>query len=107
MPGNPSLRRALRALAAREESGKGRFVFLRLQTVDFLKIDIEGAENPVLKDLDIHDKFKFIQKGIIEFHCIEGNSMAFTMGILEKNNLQYRIKSCDKDAVIISFRQKP
>ena len=30
MPGNPSLRRALRALAAREESGKGRFVFLRL-----------------------------------------------------------------------------
>ena len=30
MPGNPSLRRALRALAAREESGKGRFVFLIL-----------------------------------------------------------------------------
>jgi len=34
LPGNPSLRRALRALAAREESGKGRFVFLRLEFVE-------------------------------------------------------------------------
>jgi len=37
LPGNPSLRRALRALAAREESGKGRFVFLRLKLPMFKK----------------------------------------------------------------------
>jgi len=40
LPGNPSLRRAL---AAREESGKGRFVFLRL----FTSIDIFWCLIPI------------------------------------------------------------
>ncbi len=73
--------------------------------VDFIKIDIEGAENMVLQDLDNADKMKFLEKGVIEFHYVEGNSMALTLEILEKNNLKYKIKSCDKDAVIIRFKK--
>lgn len=53
------------------------------QPVDFLKIDIEGAESTVL--LDIQDHLQFVQNIFIEFHAIDppGPSLANLLAILE------------------------
>ncbi|MFP5519907.1 MAG: FkbM family methyltransferase [Bdellovibrionia bacterium] len=61
--------------------------------VDFIKIDIEGAENLVLKELDGSGVLGHILQGVIEFHYLPNNSLATTCEILERNNFEFKIKS--------------
>lgn len=62
--------------------------------VDFLKMDIEGAEVGVLTDLDKSQKIKLIDQMSIEYHHHIDNNLDELSGflkILEKNNFGYQI----------------
>lgn len=62
--------------------------------VDFLKLDVEGAETLVLEDLDKNKKLPFIKEAFIEYHYSKENpknKLSVILGILEKNNLKYCI----------------
>lgn len=62
------------------------------QPVDFLKIDIEGAEAELIEELDNSKKLPLIQQLVMEFHP-DKNSLAKTLTILEKNNFKYIVSS--------------
>jgi FkbM family methyltransferase len=64
--------------------------------VDFLKIDIEGAERLVLEDLRNSDKLSFIKEMVIEYHHHirpERDNLAYFLSILEENKFGYQIHS--------------
>ncbi|WP_162426447.1 FkbM family methyltransferase [Pontibacter pudoricolor] len=61
--------------------------------VDFLKIDIEGAELTVLEDSE--DKLHLVQNMFIEYHSFveKEQELAKVLGILERNQFRYHINS--------------
>ena len=63
--------------------------------VDILKMDIEGAESQVLKELDTTNKISFVKNIIMEFHYTASNPNALgaILTMLERRNFQYHIKS--------------
>lgn len=69
------------------------------EEVDLIKIDVEGAERLILKDLDANNKLKFVKKIIMEFHHhIENNVDDFSrvLKILEDNNFGYQISALER-----------
>lgn len=64
-----------------------------IDTVDFIKIDIEGAELDVLEDLYETKKILLIQEGIIEYHhnFDNKNRLASLLKILENSGFRYQI----------------
>lgn len=62
------------------------------QKVDFLKIDIEGAENKVI--FDIQPYLHNIDKMFLEFHGLldEKQNLADILSLLTKNNFEYYIR---------------
>lgn len=64
------------------------------QKVDFLKMDIEGAETFVFEDLKNKDKLKYINEMIIEYHhTLKENGLSKLLKALEDNNFVYQISS--------------
>ena len=64
------------------------------QKTNLLKLDIEGAEDNVITDLDQNNKLTFIDKIIMEYHDpIKKNNLSKVLKILEKNKFYYQIKS--------------
>lgn len=64
--------------------------------VDFLKIDVEGAEFLVIEELAINDKLKFIDEMAIEFHHHvrpEDDNLSKIILILEENGFGYQINT--------------
>ena len=64
------------------------------KTVDFLKLDIEGAETLVMRDLNSSDKLKFIKNMVIEYHhhiVKDEDNLSETLSILEQNGFGYQI----------------
>lgn len=64
------------------------------RTVDFLKLDVEGAEGMVLEDLDSSKKLPLIKQMIIEYHHhVDRGVDTFSrfLKILEDNNLGYQL----------------
>ena len=60
--------------------------------VDFIKIDVEGAEGQILEDLEETGKLTLIRDMIIEYHMHDQNrgySMARLLALLEKNSFEY------------------
>ncbi len=69
-------------------------------TVDFMKMDIEGAETDVFHDLHDNDKLKHIDQLILEYHHHIGSKMdrlSEILSILEKENFGYRLHCNDQD----------
>ncbi len=65
-----------------------------IKEIDFIKMDIEGSEKEVIKDLHKNKMFRKIKKLIIEYHHkIEGEKSCLGeyLQILEKNKFEYQI----------------
>src|SRR6185295_11059488 len=64
------------------------------QEIDFLKMDIEGSEIDVIRELSINQKMKYIKEATIEFHHnfpSRNSELGQFLSILEKNNFSYQI----------------
>lgn len=64
------------------------------EEIDILKIDVEGAEMEIIKELNDTDKLKYIKNVIVEFHCNikeNSNSLINFLQIFEKNNFKFNI----------------
>lgn len=61
--------------------------------VDFLKIDVEGAEVLIFEDLDQSGKIKFIKEMVLECHC--STFLIQILSILQKSNFTFIIKKDD------------
>jgi len=59
--------------------------------IDFLKLDVEGAETYVIKELSKSKKLKYIKETLIEYHYSSKNpknKLRKILKILEKNNFK-------------------
>lgn len=68
--------------------------------IDFLKLDVEGAESEVLQELADQEKLAYIKKMVVEYHYSKKNpknKISKILNILEGNKFQ----------VIINSEQKP
>ncbi|KKP24459.1 MAG: Methyltransferase FkbM family [candidate division TM6 bacterium GW2011_GWF2_28_16] len=67
------------------------------EDIDFLKMDIEGAETDVIKELYKNNKLKYINQMVIEFHHhiskSNYNNLSVILKILEKSNFSYQINT--------------
>ena len=66
------------------------------KSVDFLKVDIEGAEALVIEELSKKNKLKLIKQMVIEYHHhIDPKDDKFSkiLRILEENDFGYKISS--------------
>lgn len=70
------------------------------QPVDFLKMDIEGAEYKVLQELFDTDRLKFVDQMVIEYHAPQ-NHISKLFDILDKSNFNYEIN----DGYIYAYKQ--
>lgn len=66
---------------------------LLIKEVDFLKIDIEGAEYEIIKDID--QSLSFVKNIFIEYHskCNQEQSLDEILKILKKNGFRYFLES--------------
>ena len=66
---------------------------LLVENVDFLKIDIEGAEYEVIKDID--SSLSFVKNIFIEYHskCNQEQHLGEILTILKKNGFRYFLES--------------
>jgi hypothetical protein len=65
-----------------------------LKKIDLLKIDVEGAEGKIIKDLAEKEKLKNTANICLEYHYgldKQNNSLAKILFELEKNNFDYVI----------------
>jgi len=68
-------------------------------TVDFLKLDVEGAEEIVLDDLLLSGKIALIHEGLIEYHHkISGHTSHLSrfLAKLEAAGLEYHVTTLDE-----------
>jgi len=71
------------------------------KTVDFLKLDVEGAEIGVLQELNDSDKLRQIQLMAIDYHhhfehhrfTQQNDNLSKILGILEDSNFGYQIQA--------------
>lgn len=64
--------------------------------VDLLKIDVEGAETIVIKDLALNGKLRYIKNMVIEYHHHingETDKLSEILSIIENNGFGYQFKS--------------
>jgi FkbM family methyltransferase len=65
-----------------------------LETVDFLKLDVEGAEHRVLSDLLQTGKIRQVRQMVVEYHHRIGGQkscLAEFLGMLEKAGFEYQV----------------
>jgi hypothetical protein len=65
-------------------------------TVDFLKLDVEGAEHKVLHDLVQTGKIDFIRQMVIEYHHRLGqhkSCLAEFLTMLEQAGFEYQVRA--------------
>jgi FkbM family methyltransferase len=64
--------------------------------VDFLKVDIEGAERVVIDDLETSGKLPLVKRMAIEYHHhldAEEDSLSGVLGALERNGFGYQLEA--------------
>jgi FkbM family methyltransferase len=60
--------------------------------VDLFKLDVEGAELEILKELDSKNSFDNIQNMLIEYHPQEGQNINNLLEILKRNSFKLEYK---------------
>lgn len=85
-------------------------------TVDFIKIDVEGAENRIVQDLLDTKKIGVVRQMVIEYHHRIGNrksDLSKFLALLEDAGFEYQIhgalypvtsKNCFQDILIGAYR---
>jgi hypothetical protein len=71
------------------------------RTVDFLKLDTEGAETAIIQELQSKSKLRFIRNMAIEYHHHfehyhfkqQNDNFSKILSILEESNFGYQIKA--------------
>ena len=64
--------------------------------VDFLKMDIEGAENGVLNEVQSEGRIKLIKECVLEYHHhldVNEDKLGEILGMFEKNGFGYQIST--------------
>jgi len=67
-----------------------------VETVDLLKLDIEGAESRVLEELVKHGKLPLIRELIVEYHhhiTREDDALSRVLGMLESHGFGYQVQA--------------
>ncbi len=65
--------------------------------IDLMKIDVEGTEREVIKELHLKNKLKYIKNLLIEYHPIKNHKIYEITSILEKNGFVIEYKEEGKD----------
>ena len=60
--------------------------------IDLVKMDVEGAEREIIKELDNSDKLKYIKNLFIEYHPIKNHKITEITSILKKNSFSIEYK---------------
>lgn len=66
------------------------------EPIDFIKVDVEGSEGDIFKDLERSKKLMFIDQGIVEFHNnlkSQTVSLGKFLSILDRAGYEYQIQS--------------
>ncbi|MCK8517533.1 FkbM family methyltransferase [Methanoculleus sp. 7T] len=82
------------------------------EAVDFLKLNIEGQELPVLQEIEASGKLRNIREMVIEYHGWpdESQKLGELLTILDRNGFQYLIHDFDRETCSASkppFRLSP
>jgi len=69
------------------------------ESVDFLKLNIEGQELPVLQEVEESGKLRNIKEMVIEYHGWpdEGQKLGELLTILDRNGFRYLIHDFDRE----------
>lgn len=69
------------------------------EAVDFLKLNIEGQELPVLQEIEASGKLRNIREMVIEYHGWpdESQKLGELLTILDRNGFQYLIHDFDRE----------
>jgi len=69
------------------------------EPVDFLKLNIEGEELPVLRDLEITGKLSYVKELVLEYHgWPEGEQrLGQILELLGRNNFRYLVHDFDSE----------
>lgn len=76
--------------------------------VDFMKMDIEGAETPVFQELQDSNKLKYIKHIVLEYHHHMSDTtdcLSVILGILEANNFSYQLHTTNSTQSNVSEPQ--
>ncbi len=82
------------------------------EPADFLKLNIEGEEGPVLRDLDQHGTLRQIREVVLEYHGWPSGrqSLGSILETLDRNGFQYLVHDFDRQTNPASkppFRLRP
>jgi FkbM family methyltransferase len=64
------------------------------EEVDFLKMDVEGAEQLIMQELERSGKLKYVREMVMEYHLHltpRDDALSKTLAILERNDFGYQI----------------
>jgi len=73
------------------------------EEIDILKMDIEGAETEVLKELIEADKLKYIKNILIEYHPINNGNSRNIISLLNENGFETKTKADEYGTNLISI----
>jgi FkbM family methyltransferase len=83
------------------------------KNVDLIKMDLEGAENEVLKDLEENKKLHYVKNIIMEYHPLKKNGLKKIVNLLEKNefHIEYfqdgkRLRSSKEDLILVVAKKR-
>lgn len=74
--------------------------------IDILKMDIEGAETEVIKELITADKLKYVKNLLIEYHPINDGNSRNLVDLLKKNGFEITVKTDEYGTQLVNILGK-
>ncbi|MBU1120039.1 FkbM family methyltransferase [Patescibacteria group bacterium] len=74
--------------------------------IDILKVDIEGTETEVLKELVESDKLKYIQNILIEYHPTNNGNPKNLLKLLNENGFETKTRADEYGTTLINILAK-
>lgn len=76
------------------------------EEIDILKMDIEGAETEVLKELIDADKLKYVKNILIEYHPINNGNSKNIVKLLNENGFETETKEDEYGTALVNILAK-